>query len=211
VVIVSIFALVKFFGDWTQPAVWGTVTDVAGKNAASVFGAVNTVGSIAAFLAGPLMGLMIMSFSVTVPIENWTGPADVEEPAEEVTEAKNETRYELGKKNLNKGTFNGSLVIGDRTMATFEDPEKADFSFVPFENSSAETAKFDKRRGVLSVRWQGKPPANTQVVVDYQFTDFSNGWTALFLALGAIYLACSISWLFIDCTKTIEDEPDEKS
>ena len=46
----------KFFSDWSQPTWWGTVTDIGGPAAGRVFGMVNTVGSMGAFLAGPLMG-----------------------------------------------------------------------------------------------------------------------------------------------------------
>jgi hypothetical protein len=33
------------------------------------------------------------------------------------------------------------------------------------------------------------------------------GWTALFVSIGCIYLASALSWLFIDCTQTLEEEP----
>jgi sugar phosphate permease len=48
----------KFFGDWSMPTLWGTITDVAGKGAGTVFGVVNTVGSIGGFAAGPLLGYL---------------------------------------------------------------------------------------------------------------------------------------------------------
>jgi MFS family permease len=46
----------KFFGDWSLPTCWGTITDVSGRASGTVFGAVNTAGAVAAFLAGPVMG-----------------------------------------------------------------------------------------------------------------------------------------------------------
>src|SRR5690242_6008047 len=46
----------KFFGDWSLPTVWGTITDVSGRASGTVFGAVNMAGAVAAFLAGPVMG-----------------------------------------------------------------------------------------------------------------------------------------------------------
>jgi MFS transporter, ACS family, glucarate transporter len=46
----------KFFGDWGLPTVWGTITDISGRAAGTVFGAVNMAGAVAAFLAGPAMG-----------------------------------------------------------------------------------------------------------------------------------------------------------
>jgi hypothetical protein len=33
------------------------------------------------------------------------------------------------------------------------------------------------------------------------------GWTALFVGIGVVYLLSALSWLFIDCTKTVEGEP----
>jgi ACS family glucarate transporter-like MFS transporter len=48
----------KFFGDWSLPTQWGTITDIAGKGAGTVFGIVNTVGSIGGFVAGPVLGYL---------------------------------------------------------------------------------------------------------------------------------------------------------
>jgi sugar phosphate permease len=48
----------KFFGDWSLPTQWGTITDMAGKGAGTVFGIVNTVGSIGGFVAGPVLGYL---------------------------------------------------------------------------------------------------------------------------------------------------------
>jgi MFS transporter, ACS family, glucarate transporter len=48
----------KFFGDWSLASQWGAITDVAGPAAGTVFGAVNTAGSVAAFAAGPIMGYL---------------------------------------------------------------------------------------------------------------------------------------------------------
>ena len=46
----------KFFGDWSLSTQSGAITDVAGRSAGTVFGIVNTAGSLAAFAAGPIMG-----------------------------------------------------------------------------------------------------------------------------------------------------------
>ncbi len=46
----------KFFGDWSLTTQWGTITDISGRAAGTIFGLVNTSGSIAAFVAGPAMG-----------------------------------------------------------------------------------------------------------------------------------------------------------
>jgi MFS family permease len=59
-----VFVAVKFFADWEQPAEWGTITDVAGRNAATVFASVNTAESVGGFVAGPLIGLVLKALSV---------------------------------------------------------------------------------------------------------------------------------------------------
>ncbi|HVC94510.1 MAG TPA: MFS transporter [Pirellulales bacterium] len=61
--VVCTFMAVKFFADCDQPAEWGALSDVAGRNAATVFACVNTVGSLGGFVAGPLMGSLLLSFS----------------------------------------------------------------------------------------------------------------------------------------------------
>jgi sugar phosphate permease len=55
--------VVKFFCDMEQPAEWGTVSDIAGASAATVFACVNTAGSLGGFLAGPLTGWVLTSYS----------------------------------------------------------------------------------------------------------------------------------------------------
>src|SRR5262249_61225895 len=32
------------------------------------------------------------------------------------------------------------------------------------------------------------------------------GWTALFVMIGIVYIASALSWLFIDCTKSIDSD-----
>jgi ACS family glucarate transporter-like MFS transporter len=63
-----LFLAVKFFGDWEQPAEWGTVSDLAGRSSATVFACVNTVGSFGNFAAGPLTGLVLAVFSAGEPV-----------------------------------------------------------------------------------------------------------------------------------------------
>jgi ACS family glucarate transporter-like MFS transporter len=46
----------KFFGDWSLATQWGTITDVGGRASGTVFGVVNMVGGLAAFVAGPVLG-----------------------------------------------------------------------------------------------------------------------------------------------------------
>jgi MFS family permease len=56
--VMCVLAASKFFTDWSLPTQWGTVTDIAGRAAGTVFGVVNTVGSAAGFVAGPLIGFL---------------------------------------------------------------------------------------------------------------------------------------------------------
>jgi sugar phosphate permease len=46
----------RFFNDWSLPTQWGTITDIGGRAAGTVFGLVNMVGSVAMFTAGPILG-----------------------------------------------------------------------------------------------------------------------------------------------------------
>lgn len=103
--IVACFFCLKFFADWAQPACWGATTDMAGRNSASLFALVNTSGSAAGFVAGPVMGYTIQKFG---------------------------------------------QLLGSGS-----------------ENDAA-------------------------------------GWTPLFIGIGVIYLLSALSWLFIDCTQTID-------
>jgi sugar phosphate permease len=51
--------VVKFFMDWNQPSVWGTVTDIGGRYSATVFSIVNTAGTIGSVVVPPLIGLLL--------------------------------------------------------------------------------------------------------------------------------------------------------
>jgi len=55
---VLLLASAKFFIDWGQPTVWGTITDVGGSAAGRMFGLVNMVGTAGALAAGPIMGYL---------------------------------------------------------------------------------------------------------------------------------------------------------
>ena len=46
----------KFFADWSQSTQWGAITDIGGRAAGTVFGAVNMVGAMGSVLANPLIG-----------------------------------------------------------------------------------------------------------------------------------------------------------
>jgi MFS family permease len=59
-----LFLVVKFFSDWEQPAEWGTISDVGGRGAATLFGCVNTVGALGGILGGTLVGYVLLHFSI---------------------------------------------------------------------------------------------------------------------------------------------------
>jgi MFS transporter, ACS family, glucarate transporter len=61
-----VLMLSKFFSDWGQPTVWGTVTDIAGSNTATVFGLVNGVGGVGALIAPVMLGAVASAYSWTV-------------------------------------------------------------------------------------------------------------------------------------------------
>jgi sugar phosphate permease len=46
----------RFFADWSLPTLWGALTDVGGRASGTVFGIVNMIGSVGAFVAGPILG-----------------------------------------------------------------------------------------------------------------------------------------------------------
>lgn len=48
--------MVKFFGDWSLASQWGAITDMGGRGAGTLFGAVNTAGTVGAALATLAMG-----------------------------------------------------------------------------------------------------------------------------------------------------------
>lgn len=61
--IVGTFFLLKFFADWAQPTTWGSATDIAGPNSASVFAIINTAGSVAGIVSSPIMAGIVDRFS----------------------------------------------------------------------------------------------------------------------------------------------------
>lgn len=195
--IVSLFALVKFFGDWSQPTVWGTVTDIAGRNSASVFAVVNTIGSLAGFIAGPTMGLVVMMFAEPAGYQESVAAVQPAEPDGKLV-------FSLSRKpaladgfraELHGNDFHGVVAATDDGVRWESDP--------PSEEAGKWTFRLDKNRGQLIV--SGATAQQIRAVdVSYQFLDYGAGWTALFLLLGGIYLASSLSWLFIDCTKPLE-------
>ncbi|MCH8830612.1 MAG: hypothetical protein IID45_13630 [Planctomycetes bacterium] len=61
--------VVKFFSDWSQPTVWGTCTDLGGRFSASVFGVINTAGSIGGLISPAVFG-RILDYNTTEQIIN---------------------------------------------------------------------------------------------------------------------------------------------
>lgn len=51
--------MVKFFSDWSQPTVWGACTDIGRRYSATIFGIINTSGSIGGFFSLIFFGWII--------------------------------------------------------------------------------------------------------------------------------------------------------
>ena len=211
VLIVSCFFLVKFFGDWSQPTVWGTVTDLAGRNSASVFASVNTVGSIAGFLAGPIMGGIILWYSQQVPVESETlAPKPMTaESHDERLDLWRVAFEDTTRKNLVAAASSGRLMTDDGRVdwqfrVTAENAFVSAIDGEPFpEGLRPNLCRFDGTRGRIHLVWS-REPAASRITLDYDYRDYGSGWNALFIFLGVLYLISSLSWLFIDCTKKLE-------
>lgn len=65
---------VKFFSDWSQPTVWGTVTDIGGKATATVFGFMNMVGGFGGNVSPVVFGY-IAQFQGWTPVFTTVGVA----------------------------------------------------------------------------------------------------------------------------------------
>lgn len=210
-VIVLIFGVVKFFGDWSQPAVWGTCTDIGGRNSASVFGTVNMIGSIAGFVAGPTMGLIIEVFSQYVPVQAELVREAVAERTVGQRDGKTRTEYPLEHLSVTAGTLRGTVFDQQSPVATFAVSKAGDFTVTPTAQTTARASevgsRLDRKRGTLTIAWDDVP-SSSHVVVDYSYTIYGSGWTALFIALGLIYLVSSLSWIWIDCTIPVDPGDD---
>jgi MFS transporter, ACS family, glucarate transporter len=57
-VMVALFVC-KFFGDWSLSTQWGTITDIAGPSSGTIFGIVNTCGTVGGFIGALLMGRIV--------------------------------------------------------------------------------------------------------------------------------------------------------
>lgn len=53
----------KFFGDWSQPTVWGTCTDMGGRFSATVFSIINTAGTIGGVVMPLVFGSLLDVFT----------------------------------------------------------------------------------------------------------------------------------------------------
>lgn len=56
-------AFAKFFSDWSQPTVWGTCTDLAGRFSATVFSIINTAGTLGGVIMPPVFGLLLDAYT----------------------------------------------------------------------------------------------------------------------------------------------------
>lgn len=54
-----VLMLAKFFGDWAQPTVWGTCTDLGGRYSATVFSIINTAGTLGGVVMPLIFGLVL--------------------------------------------------------------------------------------------------------------------------------------------------------
>jgi nitrate/nitrite transporter NarK len=53
----------KFFSDWSQPTVWGTCTDLGGRHSATVFGLINTAGTLGGVVMPVVFGRLLDGFT----------------------------------------------------------------------------------------------------------------------------------------------------
>jgi len=63
VAIGAALGLAKFFSDWSQPTVWGTCTDMAGRFTATVFSMINTAGTIGGLIMPVIFGRVLDVFT----------------------------------------------------------------------------------------------------------------------------------------------------
>lgn len=64
----------KFFGDWSQPTVWGTCTDLGGRFSATVFSIINTSGTVGGVVMPLVFGKLLVWFTHEASAEkvtNW--------------------------------------------------------------------------------------------------------------------------------------------
>jgi nitrate/nitrite transporter NarK len=60
---ILVLMLAKFFGDWSQPTVWGTCTDLGSRFSATVFSIINTSGTIGGVVMPLIFGWLLDWFT----------------------------------------------------------------------------------------------------------------------------------------------------
>jgi ACS family D-galactonate transporter-like MFS transporter len=61
----------KFFSDWSQPTTWGTCTDLGGRFSATVFGIINTAGTLGGIVMPLVFGKVLDRFT-TPTLTDWS-------------------------------------------------------------------------------------------------------------------------------------------
>ena len=111
--------------------------------------------------------------------------------------------------NVAKGTLTGEIYRGGQAAYSFVVSDKGEFTFTSRAASAPQPitsrCRLKRARGIITIEWD-ENPGEQHLVVDYDYIDYTNGWSMLFIGLGAVYLVSSLCWLFIDCTKTLEAE-----
>jgi MFS transporter, ACS family, glucarate transporter len=69
VAIGAALGLAKFFSDWSQPTVWGTCTDMAGRFTATIFSMINTAGTLGGLMMPVIFGQLLDAFTEVPTIE----------------------------------------------------------------------------------------------------------------------------------------------
>lgn len=69
VAIGAALGLAKFFSDWSQPTVWGTCTDMAGRFTATVFSMINTAGTVGGLMMPVLFGQLLDAFTEVATVD----------------------------------------------------------------------------------------------------------------------------------------------
>lgn len=65
----------KFFSDWSQPTAWGACTDLGGRYGATVFGIINTSGTLGGVVMPMIFGVVLDLFTSEVSVAGRAVPA----------------------------------------------------------------------------------------------------------------------------------------
>lgn len=154
------------------------------------------------------MGMIIDKFATTHPIKEARLAIDKTESSDD-----NSTKtvtYTTMKPEM--AELKGTVYLGDTAITRFSVNKERVFSFKALDASAPQPLKLksrlDLKRGKVTLQWKN-PPAGHHLVVDYNYKDYSDGWSTLFITLGLIYLVSSLSWLFINCEKKIDEDEEE--